>query len=156
MFVLFWNLAGDSDAVLSRVMQNFSYWETVNTSQQVEARLDSGPSLIRFKIWPSCCFYISSAARVRCPTLFKSRGVVYANHWIVECKQQIYTRFIRSRPNWITGPGPKSGSAGKSGLRGPENGVSAATELGYLLTKLSFGLSLSHDMSISWQGGKEL
>ena len=76
MFVLFWILAGDSDAVLSRVMQNFSYWETVNTSQQVEARLDSGPSIIRFKIWPSCCFYISSAARVRCPTLFKSRGVL--------------------------------------------------------------------------------
>ena len=30
----------------------------------------------------------------------------------------------RSRPNWITGPGPKSGSAGKSESRGPENGVS--------------------------------
>ena len=31
---------------------------------------------------------------------------------------------IRSRPNWITGLGPKSGLAGKSGSRGPENGVS--------------------------------
>ena len=30
----------------------------------------------------------------------------------------------RSRPNWITGPGPKSGSDGKSESRGPENGVS--------------------------------
>ena len=30
----------------------------------------------------------------------------------------------RSRPNWITGPGPKSGPAGKSESRGPENGVS--------------------------------
>ena len=30
----------------------------------------------------------------------------------------------RSRPNWITGPGPKSGLAGKSESRGPENGVS--------------------------------
>ena len=29
-----------------------------------------------------------------------------------------------SRPNWITGPGPKSGSAGKWESRGPENGVS--------------------------------
>ena len=32
----------------------------------------------------------------------------------------------------------------------------AATELGYLLIKLSFGLSLWRDMSISWHGGKEL
>ena len=31
---------------------------------------------------------------------------------------------IRSRPNQITGPGPKSGPAGKSESRGPENGVS--------------------------------
>ena len=31
---------------------------------------------------------------------------------------------IRSRPNWVTGPAPKSGSAGKSESRGPENGVS--------------------------------
>ena len=30
----------------------------------------------------------------------------------------------RSRPNWITVPGLKSGSAGKSESRGPENGVS--------------------------------
>ena len=30
----------------------------------------------------------------------------------------------RSRPNWITGPGPKSGSAGKSESHGPENRVS--------------------------------
>ena len=30
----------------------------------------------------------------------------------------------RSRPNWITGPGPKSEPAGKSESRGPENGVS--------------------------------
>ena len=29
------------------------------------------------------------------------------------------------------------------------------TELGYLLTKLSFWLSLWHDISISWHGGKE-
>ena len=29
----------------------------------------------------------------------------------------------RSRPNWITRPGPKSGSAGKSESLGPENGV---------------------------------
>ena len=32
--------------------------------------------------------------------------------------------FSRSRPNQITGPGPKSGPAGKSESRGPENGVS--------------------------------
>ena len=32
----------------------------------------------------------------------------------------------------------------------------AATELGYLLTKLSFWLSLWHDISISWHGSKEL
>ena len=31
---------------------------------------------------------------------------------------------IRSRPNQITGPGPKSGPARKSESRGPENGVS--------------------------------
>ena len=31
---------------------------------------------------------------------------------------------VRSRPNHITGPGPKSGPAGKSESRGPENGVS--------------------------------
>ena len=30
----------------------------------------------------------------------------------------------RWRPTWITGPGLKSGSAGKSESRGPENGVS--------------------------------
>ena len=32
----------------------------------------------------------------------------------------------------------------------------AATELGYLLTKLSFWLSLWRDITISWHGGKEL
>ena len=30
----------------------------------------------------------------------------------------------RSKPNWITGPAPKSGSAGKSESHGPDNGVS--------------------------------
>ena len=32
--------------------------------------------------------------------------------------------FNRSRPNWITGPGPKSEPAIKSESRGPKNGVS--------------------------------
>ena len=36
----------------------------------------------------------------------------------------IATSGIRSRPNQITGLGPKSGPAGKSESRGPENGVS--------------------------------
>ena len=35
-----------------------------------------------------------------------------------------YTPVHRSRPNQITGRGPKSGPAGKSESRGPENGVS--------------------------------
>ena len=35
-----------------------------------------------------------------------------------------HTFFIRSRPNQIAGPGPKSGPARKSESRGPENGVS--------------------------------
>ena len=35
-----------------------------------------------------------------------------------------YRIIIRSRPNQIAGPGPKSGPARKSESRGPENGVS--------------------------------
>ena len=44
--------------------------------------------------------------------IHKSRG--HVRNWAI----------MRSRLNWITGPGPKSGSAGKSEPRGPENGVS--------------------------------
>ena len=36
----------------------------------------------------------------------------------------LHVVLIRSRPNWITGPAPKLGSAGKSESHGPENGVS--------------------------------
>ena len=35
-----------------------------------------------------------------------------------------FVTIIRSRPNQIAGPGPKSGPARKSESRGPENGVS--------------------------------
>ena len=43
--------------------------------------------------------------------------------FILQC-HDISTHITRSRPNWITGPAPKSGSAGKSESRGPENRVS--------------------------------
>ena len=62
---------------------------------------------------------------------------------------------IRSKPNWITGPAPKSGSAGVTWTR--KRGFKmAATELGYLFSKLSFWLSLWRDITISWHGGKAL
>ena len=64
----------------------------------------------------------------------------------------------RWRPNWIAGPGPKSEPAVKTGVTWSRKlGFKmAATELGYLLTKSPFWLSLWHDISISWHGGKEL
>ena len=41
------------------------------------------------------------------------------------CWHLTFDSFLnRSRPNWITGPGPKLEPAGKSESRGPENGVS--------------------------------
>ena len=44
---------------------------------------------------------------------------MYAIKQIKICAE--YRDMLRSRPNWITGPGPKSEPAGKSESRGPEN-----------------------------------
>ena len=48
--------------------------------------------------------------------------------WIMQELYMEHIRYqdeiIRSRPNQIAGPGPKSGPARKSESRGPENGVS--------------------------------
>ena len=56
------------------------------------------------------------------------------------------------------GPGSEIGVGWKIGVTwSRKRGFKmAATELGYLLTKLSFWLSLWRDISISWHGGKEL
>ena len=53
---------------------------------------------------------------------------------------------IRSRPNWITGLGPKSGSAGKSGSRGPENGVSRWRRLNSDIYSQNYHFGLVYDM----------
>ena len=77
--------------------------------------------------WHCCCAWIvktlphanhttSQLGRGRIVSIgsgiHKSRG--HVRNWAI----------MRSGLNWITGPGPKSGSAGKSEPRGPENGVS--------------------------------
>ena len=56
------------------------------------------------------------------------------------------------------GPGSEIGAGWKIGvtLSQKRSFKMAATELGYLLTKSPFWLSLWHDISISWHGGKEL
>ena len=64
----------------------------------------------------------------------------------------------RSRPNWITGPGLKSGSAGKSGSLTWSRKRSfkmAVTELGIIYSQ-NYHFGLVYDISISWHGGKEL
>ena len=48
-------------------------------------------------------------------------NMVYINFYFILAFK---CTFSRSRPNWITGPGPKSEPAGKSESHGPENGVS--------------------------------
>ena len=56
------------------------------------------------------------------------------------------------------GPGSEIGVGWKIGVTwSRKRGFKlAATELGFLLTKSSFGVSLWLDISISWHGGKEL
>ena len=56
------------------------------------------------------------------------------------------------------GPGSEIGAGWKIGVTwSRKRGFKmAATELGYLLTKSPFWLSLWHDISISWHGGQEL
>ena len=56
------------------------------------------------------------------------------------------------------GPGSEIGANWKIGVTWSRKRSfkMAATELGYLLTKSPFWLSLWHDISISWHGGKEL
>ena len=69
----------------------------------------------------------------------------------------VYTRreatatISRSRPNWITGPGSKLGSAGKWESRGPENGSfkMAATELVY---SQNYHFGLVYDMVYQFLG----
>ena len=66
---------------------------------------------------------------------------------------------IRSRPNQITGPGPKSGPAGKSESRGPENGVSRWRRQNSDIYSQNYHFDLIsswRDITISWHGGKEL
>ena len=53
---------------------------------------------------------------------------------------------IRSRPNWITGLGPKSGSAGKSGSRGTENGFSRWRRPNSDIYSQNYHIGLVYDM----------
>ena len=57
------------------------------------------------------------------PYLMKSR-TSYRAHEINLTFMKSPVRLLRSRPNQIADPGPKSGPARKSESRGPENGVS--------------------------------
>ena len=58
----------------------------------------------------------------------------------------------RSRPNWITGPGPKSGSAGKSESRGPENGVSRWRRPNSDIYSQNYHFGLVYDMIYQFLG----
>ena len=53
-------------------------------------------------------------------------------------------------PNWITGPGPKSGPAGKSESRGPEDGVSRWRRPNSDIYSQNHHFGLVYDISISW------
>ena len=58
----------------------------------------------------------------------------------------------RSRPNWITGPGPKSEPAGKSESRGPENGVSRWRWLNSDIYSQNHHFGLVYDMIYQFLG----
>ena len=61
----------------------------------------------------------------------------------------------RSRPNWITGSGPKSGSAGKSESRGPESGVSRWRRPNLDICSQNYHFGLFYDVIYQFLG-KEL
>ena len=60
--------------------------------------------------------------------------------------------FNRSRPNWITGPVPKLGSAGKSESRGPENGVSRWRRPNSNIYSQNYRLGLVYDVIYQFLG----
>ena len=101
--------------------------------------------------------------------------ILCISHAHITARQQHYDKALGPQPKFHKGPSGFSGAIssgrGPTGLRARlrnrvvwKIGVTwsrkrgfkmAATELGYLLTQLSFWLSLWHDISISWHGGKE-
>ena len=72
----------------------------------------------------------------------------------LDCSRIRYAslNLIRSRPNWITGPGPKSGSAGKSGSHGPENGVSSWRWPNSDIYSQNYHFGLAYDMIYQFLG----
>ena len=60
--------------------------------------------------------------------------------------------FTRLRPNWITGPGPKSGSAEKSESSGPENGVSRWRRPNTDIYSQSYHFGLVYDVIYQFLG----
>ena len=69
-----------------------------------------------------------------------------------------YAALLQVEAQLDCGPGSEIGAGWKIGVTWSRKlGFKmAATKLGYLLTKSPFWLSLWHDISISWHGGKEL
>ena len=62
----------------------------------------------------------------------------------------------RLRPNWIiSGLGPKSGSAGKSESRGPENGVSRWLRPNADIYSQNYHFGLVYDMIYQFLGMEE-
>ena len=59
---------------------------------------------------------------------------------------------IRSRPNWITGPGPESLSARKLGSCGPENGVSRWRRPNSDIYSQNYHFGLVYDMIYQFLG----
>ena len=59
---------------------------------------------------------------------------------------------IRSRPNWITGPGPKSEPAGKSESHGPENWVSRLRRPNSDIYSQNHHFGLIHDIIYQFRG----
>ena len=75
---------------------------------------------------------------------------------IIELSHSTQNTQVQAQPD--CGPGPEIGTGYKIGVTWSRKRSfkMAAAELGYLLTKSPFWLSLWHDISISWHGSKEL
>ena len=76
---------------------------------------------------------------------FADKPLIRLSSNLVEQLPGLIKLIIRSRPNWITGPGQKSGSAGKSESCGPENGVSRWCRLNSDIYSQNYHFGLVYD-----------
>ena len=81
--------------------------------------------------------------------LFPKEGVLWTKH---TRNVRATVPVSRSRPNQITGPGPKSGPAGKSESGGPENGVSRWRRPNSAIYSQNHHFRLVYDMKYQFLG----